>query len=181
MNMVNHNAEWLLSMKSLFSRETFFTIMWDPHCERQAAAANESNQLTLKLELPCMLGAETSWWMTDRLRAKVARAPWRLSPTVLHTCTARTITSLHKHDPEHQDPAVSRGRRPEYIHDAVCHDAAHQDHAVNRRRRPEYIILYDIVCHDPAHQDHAVNRWRRAEMFYCYLYTYMMLSVIIQT
>ena len=50
-----------------------------------------SSITALKLLLPCMLGAEISWWITDRFRANIARTLWRLSPTVLKKKHAQLI------------------------------------------------------------------------------------------
>ena len=41
-----------------------------------------------------MLGAEISWWMTDRLRAKLARTPWSCSPMASMPMPSRLKLSI---------------------------------------------------------------------------------------
>ena len=54
------------------------------------------NSLTLKFVTPWRLGDDISWWMTDRLRANVARTVCSESPTHLNNETAEVKQDIEK-------------------------------------------------------------------------------------
>lgn len=135
-------------------------------------AVNE--ELTLKLELPCMLGADTSWWMTDRFRAKVARAPWRLSPTVLQREDMKSFTAIYNDVCRY--PILVGHEREEAFHG--CMSWSHPHWAQTRRSVSQlhitlYVVIppllgteekkyfsatHDAVCHDPTIVEHIRDK-----------------------